>query len=100
MKKFSDLGIQPALKSFTGDKIKPSKILNREIVVEDYRIDDSKFHKDQGKKCLCLQIRIGESRHVVFTGSTVLMEMIQRIPLADFPFTTTIIEENDRYQFS
>jgi len=100
MKQFKDLGIKPALKSFSGDKIKIGRILNREIIVEDYRIDDSKFNKDNGKKCLCLQISIGESKHIVFTGSTVLMEMVQRIPNTDFPFTTTIIEENDRYQFS
>lgn len=72
-KKFKDFGIKPALQSLTGDKIKMERILNREIKVYDYRIEDSKFKG----KCLYLQISIGESKHVVFTGSMVLIEMIQ-----------------------
>jgi len=29
-----------------------------------------------------------------------LIEVIQKIPESGFPFTTTIIEENDRYLFT
>jgi hypothetical protein len=43
MKQFKDLGIKPAIKHLQGDKIKIMKILNREIIVVDYKIEDSKY---------------------------------------------------------
>lgn len=98
MKRFNELGVKPQLKGFTGDKIKINKIINREITVHDYRIEDSKF-KDKGK-CLHMQIQIGGNMHVVFTGSTVLMDTLQQVSKSNFPFVTTIIEENERFLFS
>lgn len=45
MKNFKDLNIQPsATQSFTGDKVKMHKVLNREIVVHDFKIEPSKFN--------------------------------------------------------
>jgi hypothetical protein len=96
MKQFKEFGIKPESQIFTGDKIKMERILNREIKVMDYRIEDSKY---QGK-CLHMQIEIGETRHVVFTGSGVLIEMIERVPKMDFPFITTIVKENERFEFT
>lgn len=98
MKSFSELGIQAPKKGLEGDKIKIERVLNREIQVHDFRIVDSKF---EGKgKCLHLQIMISNTNYVVFTGSNNLMEMIQKVDRADFPFKTTIIRENERFQFS
>jgi hypothetical protein len=99
MDKFSDLGIKPSIKGLIGDKIKIDRILNREVVVNDYRIKDSKYTDGNGK-CLYLQISIGDMNHVVFTGATVLMETIQKVPKEKFPFTTTIIKENEYFEFS
>jgi len=96
MKNFKDLGIKNESKGFTGDKIKINKVLNREISVHEFKIVDSKYNG----KCLHLQIQIGETRHVVFTGSNNLMEMINQVDKGDFPFKTTIIEENERFYFS
>ncbi len=96
MKKFSEFGIKPIQKGLEGDKIKMAKLLNREIQVLDYRLEESKY---QGK-CLCIQIAIGENKNIVFTGSKVLIETIEQIPKSDFPFTTTIVEENERYEFT
>lgn len=98
MKSFKDFGITTASKPFIGDKIRISKILNREITVNDFRIADSKF---EGKGlCLCLQITVGETKNIVFTGSKYLMEMIEKVPKSEFPFTTTIVEEDERYEFT
>jgi hypothetical protein len=99
MKQFKDFGIKPEVKSFTGDKIKVERILNREVVVHDYRIEDSKYQGKGNGKCLYLQISIGETKHVVFSGSVTLMQMIERVPKADFPFQTTIVKENERLEF-
>lgn len=98
MKTFKDLGITPDSKGFTGDKISVDRIINRQIAVHDYKIVDSKVKT--GEKCLHLQISIGETKHVVFTGSVLLMNALQKIKRSDFPFTTTIIKENKGLYFT
>lgn len=100
MKQFKDFGIKPSVKNFTGDKIKMSKILNKEIVIHDFKIEDSKLFKDRGTgKCLHLQISINNVKHIIFTSAGALIEAIQQIHIADFPFSATIVENNDRYEF-
>ena len=103
MNRFSQFDIKAPQRGFEGDKIKISRILNREIVVHYYKITDSKVKAFQEKgsgKCLQLQISFNNEMHVVFTSGTALMEVIQQIPADKFPFTTTIVEENDRYKFT
>jgi hypothetical protein len=95
MKKFKDFGIKAEHKGFIGDKIKISKVLNREIIVHGYKIEDSKF---QGKR-LDMQIQIGETMHVLWTGSAILMSLIQQVPKDGFPFVATIVRENECYEF-
>ncbi len=97
MKKFSQLDIKISHKGFIGDKIKISKILNREIVVHHFVIDDSKHFTG---KCLKLQISLNDNKHVLFTGSNGLIEGIVQVPDNAFPFVTTIIEKDDRYLFT
>lgn len=99
MKQFKDFNIKSTLKSFIGDKIKMSKILNKQITVLDYRVEDSKYEKGCGK-CLYLQIQLGEEKHVVFTGSRALIDMINQVPKTDFPFVTTIVKESEVYDFT
>ena len=100
MKKFKDFGINPSSEGFVGDKIKITKILNREITVYKYRITESKFKEKGSGKYLNMQIGIGDEKHVVFTGSIGLMGMIEKVAKADFPFITTIIKDNDRLEFT
>ena len=50
MYSFKDFGIKPQIRSFEGDKIKIDKILNKQIVVEEFKIENSKFNdKGNGK---------------------------------------------------
>jgi hypothetical protein len=103
MNSFSQFNIKIESQSFEGDKIKMSKILNREIVVHHFKLEDSKVKSFQEKgsgKCLHLQISFDNRKHVVFTSSVGLIEVIQKIPETGFPFTTIIVEENDRYMFT
>jgi hypothetical protein len=95
---FKDLGIKPAEKPLSGEKVKPNKILNLDIIVHDFRIEDSKFYK--GTKCLCLGFELNGIRNVVFMQGNILVQTIQQIPIDKFPFTTKIIKENGRYEFS
>lgn len=101
MNSFSQFNIKVESQAFEGDKIKMSKILNREIVVHHFKVEDSKVFKDRGSgKCLHLQISVNQLKHVVFTGAGGLIETIQQVPESGFPFTTTIVEESERYKFT
>ena len=97
MTKFSDLQIKPKIDHFIGDKIKISKILNKEISVLKFKIVESKFEKGP---CLHIQIQIADVNHVIFTGSQVLQQMIKEVTDDSFPFTTTIIEQDEHYEFT
>lgn len=99
MNNFKDFQIPSSQKGFIGDKIKIDRILNREITVLDYKIEKSKFENGSGKR-LCLQIAIGQTKHIVFTGSTGLMEQIEKVPKDKMPFVTTIVRENERFEFT
>jgi hypothetical protein len=64
-----------------------------------YKIVPSKFQDNGNGKCLNLHILNGGVENVVFTGSTVLMEQIEMVNKQDFPFTATIVNNNDRFEF-
>lgn len=96
MNEFRDFGIKSTLNHFVGEKIRISKVLNRQIVVESYQINDSKF-KD---RVLKIQIRLDDESRIIFTGSKVLINMIEQIPKDNFPFRTTIVQVGESYQFT
>lgn len=98
MKSFKEMGVKISSRAFVGDKFKIDRLLNREIAVLHYKIEDSK--KKEGTKCLYLQVKMGDQTGVLFTGASALMEAIRQISQENFPFTTTIVKENDRYEFS
>jgi hypothetical protein len=81
-----------------GEKIKADKILNREIAVLDYKIEQSKY---EGKgQCIHMQIMVGDDKRVLFISGKKLMEALEQINKSDFPFKTTIVKENDWYEFT
>jgi hypothetical protein len=99
MTDFKEFGIKLARKNFIGDQIQIKKVLNKEIIVHDFKIVDST--KVEGSKCLHLQLSVGGTKYVLFSGSKYLIEGIQLVPAERFPFTTTIIEEEDgSFEFS
>jgi hypothetical protein len=101
MNRFSQFNIKPPSRGFEGEKIKMSRILNKEIVIHDFKIEDSKVFKDKGTgKCLHLQISINQEKHILFTSSRLLIEAIEQIPRDKFPFVATIIEDNNSFQFT
>lgn len=83
-----------------GDKIKIKKVFDKEIVVLDFLIESSKYSEVSQGKCLKLQIEINGIKHVLWTGSRVLMEMIQQVDRRSLPFKTIIIEDGESYQFT
>lgn len=105
MTKFSDFNIDTektlAEASFVGEKIKIAKILDKEISVEAFRIEDSKVFKEKADgKCLHMQIVFNNEKRVVFTSARALISDIQKIPENGFPFKTVIKEREERYIFT
>ena len=98
MHNFKDFGISPKITTFVGEKIAVQKLFNLPIIVLDYKISPS--NQKEGTKCLTLQIEKGGEKRIVFTGSTYLMDMIERIPKNGFPFKTTIKGDNEYYEFT
>lgn len=96
MTNFSELGIKPNRQGFTGDQIKIKKVLNKEISIKGFKIVPSKFSGD----CLHLHIELGSIEHVIFTGSIILMDQVKRVPTENFPFKTTIVENNEGFEFT
>ncbi len=99
MRKFSDLGIKTEVR-MTGSKINITRIMNREISVLDYKIEDSKFPKNKSGKCLFLQIEFDGEKRVVFTGSDVLISQIRQVPHENLPFTATIVKNSEYFEFT
>jgi hypothetical protein len=66
--------------------------------VHRFEIKPSK--QDAGGECLYLQIVVNNERRVLFTGSKYLIDAIKQVPAGNFPFSTTIINDNDRYLFT
>ena len=62
-----------------------------------YRITDS--NKRSGTKCLTLHIRLDGEERVVFTGSYVLMEQVERYQ-EQLPFIASIKKVNNFLTFS
>jgi len=100
MNSFKDFNIEVHTNGFVGDKIRIDKIINREIVVHGHKIEDSKYPDKGNGKRLVLQIKVGGNDHIIFTGSITLMDQIKQVAHDKYPFTTTIVRENDRIQFS
>jgi hypothetical protein len=84
-------------KNFIGNKIKITDILNRDIIVHYYKIEDSKIFK--GGKCLYAQVSVDETKRIIFTSSSGLVKKIQQINKNNFPFRTKIVENNKKFEF-
>jgi hypothetical protein len=69
---------------------------------ETLKLEKSKVYKDRGTcKCLHLQISCNGEKHIVFTSSSGLIDAILQIPGdGGFPFSTTIIQNGERFLFT
>ena len=92
--KFSDFAIGET--KLDGEKVKLKDMLNQEVLVTGYAIHRSKF-KDENY--LTLQFEKDDVRKVLFTGSCVLMDQIEKH--ADkLPFLATIRDYGKYYAFT
>ncbi len=96
MKRFSDFAEEP--QALEGDKISIDSILNQELVVSGYRIGKTKYSSGGSEKCLTLEVIIDGEKRVVFTGSCVLMDQIEKYS-CHLPFVAEIIKIKKYYRF-
>lgn len=83
-----------------GTKLRLDQILNREILVTDFRITKSKHHP--GQDCLQIQFLMNQDEddvYVAFTGSSVLMDQILSVG-DNMPFRATVVKIDRYYSFS
>lgn len=92
-KKFTDFAHEEV--PLAGAKMKINNILNREIFVTGCRIKTSKFRENGTSKCLTLQFELDDQKYVLFTGSSILIEQIEKYH-HEIPFVATI-KKIDRY---
>lgn len=100
MNKFSDFKVSVDPNPFRGDKVKMERILNRQILLRAFRIEPSNFKEKGCDLRLKLAFTVGTEDHITFTSSLTLMEMIKKVPENGFPFTTTIVKQNERLEFT
>jgi len=93
MKKFSDFSDEVIL---DGKKLTISDILDEEVLILNFRIKTSKHNTG---KCLTIQIEREGKHYVLFTGSEVLIDQINKYK-SNLPFMATIRKINKYYTFT
>lgn len=96
MHKFSDFATDKIL---DGEKLRIDDILNEEIKVIGCAIKNSKYSKNESGKYLTLQIESKGNKYVIFTGSDVLIDQVERYQ-NQIPFLGTIRKIKNYYSFT
>jgi hypothetical protein len=78
-----------------GEKTRLDDIINREILIIGHSIKRSRYDKNSSGKFLTLQFELADERRVLFTGSDVLIEQMEKYG-DQIPFAATI-KKIDRY---
>jgi len=95
--RFADFAEEQA--PLEGEKMKVDDILNQEVELVAYRIGRTKYSKNQSGKYITLQIRLDGSLYVVFTGSDVLINQVEKYA-KHIPFLVIIKKINRYYTFT
>lgn len=80
-----------------GVKKRLDEILNKKIIILDYRI--SKSSKRENSECLQIQFLLDGDVFILFTGSVVLIDQIKSIK-DRLPLNTTVVKIDKYYSFS
>ncbi|MFZ4705421.1 MAG: hypothetical protein ACOYMF_05375 [Bacteroidales bacterium] len=99
MKKFGDLNIIQPNQPFSGEKIKLYNILNREIIITDFRIVASKFNNSDSQR-LDLEIELDNVKRITWTGSKRLIDTMNQISKEDLPFQTIIVKDGESFKMT
>lgn len=99
MKQFKDFG-KPYVK-LNGSKLKMKEVLYKPIEITNGKITKSKYANESSSQCLTLEFCFAGKfeQHVVFTGSSVLIEQFEKYG-EQVPFQTTIVSTESCYTFT
>jgi len=86
MKTFADISESSIL---DGDKIKIDSVIGKQIKVTGYCIKTSRYGENTSGKYLTLQVEINTEKKIIFTGSDVLIEQLEKYG-NEIPFLATI----------
>jgi len=95
-RRFSDFAEDD--RPLAGDKVKIDSVLNHEILITGYRVNESKF-KNNSPRYLTVQFMKDDSQHVIFTGSTVLINQLEKYGKG-IPFLATVRKIERYYTLS
>lgn len=95
MKRFGDFAEEP--RPLEGEKTPIDSILNKELTVTGYKIGKTKYARGEADKCLTLEIEIDGVKRVVFTGSSVLIDQMEKYG-CHVPFVAEIVKINKYYR--
>ena len=98
-KKFADLNIKIKPNKLSGQKQNLKYVLDQSITVHAFRIQPSKY-PDKSEKCLWLQYSHNDKMYVAFSIATLLIQTLEQTKDDDLPFTTTITNKNEIYEFT
>jgi len=93
--RFSDFAEES--KVFDGDKKKIEEILNKEILVLDFKLKESKHHRDT--QYVTIQFKIDNMIYILFNGSRVLAAQLEKYK-DNLPFYTVIRKIDKYYTFT
>lgn len=93
--RFSDFAEEA--KVFEGDKKKIDEILNKEILVLDFKTKESKHHRDS--QYTTIQFKLDDANYILFNGSRVLAEQLEKYK-DNLPFYATIKKIEKYYTFT
>jgi len=94
VKTFAELNITVKQNGFTGQKIKISKLFNKQIEIHAFKVEPSKKNENI---LLTLQIKTDNEMRVVFCFSQHLKNILECVPSESFPFVATITNDNSGY---
>lgn len=95
MMRFSDFAEDAALE---GSKMRINDILEKEILITAYQVGESRFGHDGNCNYLKLQFELDGDKHILFTGSGVLLRQCEKY--ADrMPFLAKITKPGKYYTF-
>lgn len=97
MKRFSDFAEEA--RPLDGEKISIAKVIGREIVLIGYKVVTSKYKESNSPECLTLQFELDEERRILFTGSKILIEQMEKYG-DEIPFSTVIKKIDKYYTFA
>lgn len=97
MKRFSEFATGSV--STTGEKIKIEEVLDKEIEIVGYKTSESKYKKNNCDKVLTIEFRLNSEDKILFTGSKILMEQIEKYK-DEIPFIAKIEKRHKFYTFT